>query len=222
MKLLSGCMSHSYLAIGTFMETVDPACQSALCSHQSGCLPPQILETKWKDWFWGLKRTTHIAFNILTHRWERLHHITVIDKARVRQKWGAAEARQGSPLRPQQHQVTRRHLWEIGQASSNTCKTQFDGKPKIKGQNLFIHVIVKMLHFSPIILAAVDAPTIMERFGAMKDILDSTYSYILCLDWFNSRAMSQASSSCFSSSSVNIDLKVIDLHADKQKACKTQ
>lgn len=59
---------------------------------------------------------------------------------------------------------------------------------------------------SPMIFAAVDAPTIIDRFGAMNDILDSTYSYILCLDWFNSRAMSHASSSCFNSSSLSIDL----------------
>lgn len=63
------------------------------------------------------------------------------------------------------------------------------------------------LDLSPMILAAVDAPTMMERFGAMKDILDSTYSYILCLDWFSSRAMSHASSSCFSSSSLSMELK---------------
>lgn len=63
------------------------------------------------------------------------------------------------------------------------------------------------LDLSPMILAAVDAPTMMERFGAMNDILDSTYSYILCLDWFSSRAMSHASSSCFSSSSLSIELK---------------
>lgn len=29
---------------------------------------------------------------------------------------------------------------------------------------------------SPMIFAAVDAPTMMDRFGAMNDILDSTYS----------------------------------------------
>lgn len=135
--------ANSHLAIRTFMETVNATCQSAFCSHQSGCLPPQILETQVKDWFWPqcLKRTTHGAFSILTHRWERLHNVTVVDKASVRQKWGAAEARQGSPLRSQQHQVTRRHLWEIGQASSNTCKTQFDGKPKIKGPTPFIPLI---------------------------------------------------------------------------------
>lgn len=56
------------------------------------------------------------------------------------------------------------------------------------------------------IFAAVDAPTMMDRFGAMNDILDSTYSYILCFDWFSSRAMSHASSSCFSSSSLSSDL----------------
>lgn len=70
-----------------------------------------------------------------------------------------------------------------------------------------IHLKLIFLHISPMILAAVDAPTMMERFGAMNDILDSTYSYILCLDWFSSRAMSHASSSCFSSSSLSSDLK---------------
>lgn len=92
------------------METVDTAGQRALCSHQTGCLPPQILETRGKDWFQPQSRTTHSAFSILTHRWKRLHNVTVIDKARVRQQRGAAEAGQGSPLSPKQHQVTGRHL----------------------------------------------------------------------------------------------------------------
>ena len=55
----------------------------------------------------------------------------------------------------------------------------------------------------PMIFAAVDAPTIMERFGAMNAILLSTYSNIFCLQLFNSTAMSQASQIASFSSSVN-------------------
>lgn len=55
----------------------------------------------------------------------------------------------------------------------------------------------------PIIFAAVDAPTIIERFGAINAILLSTYSNIFNLQLFNSTAMSQASQIASFSSSVN-------------------
>ena len=41
---------------------------------------------------------------------------------------------------------------------------------------------------SPISLAAMDAPTMIDRFGAMKDIRDSTYSKILALHSVRSTA----------------------------------
>lgn len=53
------------------------------------------------------------------------------------------------------------------------------------------------------ILAAVDAPTIIDRFGAMNAILLSTYSNIFNLQLFNSTAMSQASQIASFSSSVS-------------------
>lgn len=53
------------------------------------------------------------------------------------------------------------------------------------------------------IFAAVDAPTITERFGAMNAILLSTYSNIFSLQLFNSTAISQASQIASFSSSVN-------------------
>ena len=53
------------------------------------------------------------------------------------------------------------------------------------------------------IFAAVDAPTIIERFGAMNAILLSTYSKIFSLQLFNSTAISHASQIASFSSSVN-------------------
>lgn len=85
---------------------------------------------------WGLQ---HSAFIILTHGWKGLNNITMIDKACVRQQGGAAEARQGSPLSSQQHQVTGWHLWEIGQATSNTYKAQWEGKTDVKKTQIYPH-----------------------------------------------------------------------------------
>lgn len=55
----------------------------------------------------------------------------------------------------------------------------------------------------PIIFAAVDAPTIIDKFGAINAILLSTYSNIFDLQLFNSTAISQASQIASFSSSVN-------------------
>lgn len=52
----------SHLAIWTLVETIDTARQRALCSHQTGCLPPEVLETPVEESkYWlhcGLKCTT--------------------------------------------------------------------------------------------------------------------------------------------------------------------
>jgi hypothetical protein len=45
------------------------------------------------------------------------------------------------------------------------------------------------IYYLPINLAAIDAPTIMDRLGAMNDILDSTYSNIFSLNSLNSTAL---------------------------------
>lgn len=70
-------------------------------------------------------------FSIFTNWWKGLHDVTVVDKACVWQQWGAAEARQGSPLSSQQHQVTGWHLWEISEATSNTYKPQRDRNRRV-------------------------------------------------------------------------------------------
>lgn len=46
-QMLRYCVGalFSHLAIWTLVETVDAARQSALCSHQTGCLPPEVLES---------------------------------------------------------------------------------------------------------------------------------------------------------------------------------
>lgn len=52
-------------------------------------------------------------------------------------------------------------------------------------------------------MAAVDAPTIIDKFGAINAILLSTYSNIFDLQLFNSTAISQASQIASFSSSVS-------------------
>jgi len=66
-----------------------------------------------------------------------------------------------------------------------------------------INIFAILYNTLPIILAAVDAPTIIDKFGAINAILLSTYSNIFDLQLFNSTAISQASQIASLSSSVN-------------------
>lgn len=65
--------------------------------------------------------------------------------------------------------------------------------------------------FLPMIFAAVEAPTITDKFGAINAILLSTYSKILSLQLLRSTAMSQASMIASFSSSVNNVLQKIKI-----------
>lgn len=50
---------------------------------------------------------------------KRLHNVTVVDVASVRQDGSAGKARECLPLRSQKHDVACRHLGEVCQATSN-------------------------------------------------------------------------------------------------------
>lgn len=116
----------SHLAIRTLVETVDPAGQRTLCSHQTCRLSPEVLKTRGERAASGTSSSAELQNERLcfADRGKRLHHIAVVDEARVGQQGGAAEARQGSSLSSQQHQVTCGHLRQVGQATGNTCRPQ--------------------------------------------------------------------------------------------------
>lgn len=107
------------------METVDPAGQRALCSHQACRLSPEVLQTRGRAQFQaGFPAQAQNERTCFAYRGQRLHNIAVVDEARVGQQGGAAEARQGSSLSSQQHQVTGGHLRQISQATGNTCRPE--------------------------------------------------------------------------------------------------
>ena len=98
------------------------------------------------------------------YRRRLLDHVAVVDEASVRQDLRGRETLQRSLLRSDEQHIACGHLCQTGQSSSETCKRKDSHKREI----------LTVQPELPISLAAVDAPVITERFGAMNVIREAT------------------------------------------------
>lgn len=73
----------------------------------------------------------------VTHRGEGLDDVAVVDVAGVGEDGGAGEPRERFALSSQQHDVTRRHFGEVGEAASDAwggAKRGFERRPPAPGK----------------------------------------------------------------------------------------